>query len=442
MFKLKRDMSHKMKVCVVGLGYVGLTLSLTLADCGIQVYGVDTNKKTIQLLKQGRPTLSERDVGRLLNLHLGKNFHPMENIPDENLDYFIIGVGTPLDENKNPILEHVISSVTEVSSKLRKGQVIILRSTIPIGTTKEVVIPILEEKTNLKAGVDFDVVFAPERTAEGVAITELRSNPQIIGSLTKQGIDRAKKLFLKMTPTIIEVSNLETAEMIKLIDNSYRDVRFAYSNEIALICEMLKLDARECIEKANFKYQRNNIPTPSPGVGGPCLSKDPHILVYVAKKFGYEPKLILSGRLINEFIPSHLALKVANKIKSIKQRDAKIFVVGFAFKGHPETADIRESPTIILVKELKKQFQKIFGYDPIVPKEDIEKLGVTFSDLEGGFLNSDCVIIVNNHQSYQSLDIEKLLKTANKDCVFVDCWGLFDKLKNNPNIKYTGVGID
>jgi len=437
-------MKSRMKVCLVGLGYVGLTLALTLADCGIKVYGVDSNKKTIQRLKNNESTLSEKDVSMLLNLHLNKTFYPSESIPEEDFDYFIIGVGTPLNENKSPILDHIISSVDAIALKLKKDQTVILRSTVPVGTTKDVVIPILEKNTGLRAGYDFDVVFAPERTAEGVAISELRSNPQIIGSLRREGVEKAKKLFLKMTPSIVEVSNIETAEMIKLIDNSYRDVRFAYSNEIALICEMLKLDARECIEKANYKYGRNSIPTPSPGVGGPCLSKDPHILSHVAKKLGYETKMIAGGRIVNEFIPHHLALKVIKKINDVKNKESnvKIFVIGFAFKGHPETDDIRDSPSITIIKELKKHFQNIVGYDPVVSKEEIEKLGVVVSDLESGFSNADCIIIVNNHQSYQSINVEKLLQTSHKDCIFVDCWALFDNLKSNPNIRYTGVGIE
>jgi UDP-N-acetyl-D-mannosaminuronic acid dehydrogenase len=433
-----------MKVCLIGLGYVGLTLSLTLADCGVKIFGVDSNKNTIQQLKNNKSTLSEKDVSRLLDLHLNHNFYPSELIPDEDFDYFIIGVGTPLNENKLPIMDHIISATEGIAKKIKKGQTVILRSTVPVGTTRDIVIPILEKETNLKAGFDFDVVFAPERTVEGIAVSELSSNPQIIGSLRKEGIDKAKQLFLKMTPTIIEVSNIETAEMIKLIDNSYRDVCFAYSNEIALICEMLKIDARECIEKANYKYDRNNIPTPSPGVGGPCLSKDPHILSYVAKKLEYKTKMIDGGRIVNEFIPYHLGLKVIKKINAVKKENAeiKIFVIGFAFKGYPETDDIRDSPTLTIVKELKKQFKNIVGYDPIVSNNEIEKLGVSVTDLENGFLNADCVIIVNNHKSYQTMNIDNLLKTSKKNCIFVDCWALFDKLKSNPNIKYTGVGIE
>ena len=143
-------MKSRMKVCLVGLGYVGLTLALTLADCGIKVYGVDSNKKTIQRLKNNESTLSEKDVSKLLNLHLNKTFYPSESIPEEDFDYFIIGVGTPLNENKSPILDHIISSVDAIALKLKKDQTVILRSTVPVGTTKDVVIPILEKNTGFR----------------------------------------------------------------------------------------------------------------------------------------------------------------------------------------------------------------------------------------------------------------------------------------------------
>ena len=353
-------------------------------------------------------------------------------------------MGTPLDANHKPILEYIVSACNEISFKLKKGQTIILRSTVPVGTTRNIIIPILEKNSGLKAGSDFEVVFAPERTAEGIALSELLKNPQIIGSLTSKGIETATKLFSKMTKTILPVSNIETAEMMKLIDNSYRDVHFAYSNEIALICEMLKIDARECIEKANFEYPRNQIPMPSPGVGGPCLSKDPHILVHVANNFGYNPKLISHSRWINENVPSFLSSKIIKKLENLNKKieTTKIFIVGFAFKGNPETDDIRESSTLVLLNELKKKYSNIFGYDPVVSKKQIENLGISYMGFEDGFVNSDCIIFMNNNKSYSKYDIKQLMKKTNKPCVFVDTWSMFQELSNMEDIIYTGVGIE
>tara|TARA_B110000495_G_scaffold181932_1_gene177056 strand:- start:1796 stop:3097 length:1302 start_codon:yes stop_codon:yes gene_type:complete len=433
-----------MNVCVVGLGYVGLTLALTLADLGIKVSGIDTNKDTTKKLNQSIATISEKGLEELLKKNLNKNFQILENFENKEFEIFIICVGTPLNENKKPILEYIVSATNEIGTVLKKGQTIILRSTVPVGTTKNTIIPILENNSGLKAGKDFEVSFAPERTAEGVALSELRKNPQIIGSLTEKGFKKTEQLFLKMTKTILPVSNIETAEMMKLIDNSYRDVHFAYSNEIALICEMLKIDARECIEKANFEYPRNQIAMPSPGVGGPCLSKDPYILVNIANTFDYDPKLISHSRWVNENVPVFLSSKIIKKLEKLdkKSEKIKIFVIGFAFKGNPETDDIRESSTIVLVNELKKKFTNIQGYDPVVSKKQIEDLGVRYTEFEEGFIDSDCIIIMNNNKSYFSHNIENLMKKTNKPCIFVDTWSMFKEFMGKENIIYTSVGLE
>ena len=431
-----------MRICVVGQGYVGLTLSLVLADCGFKILGIDSDQKVISSLNNGKPTLSEKDVGTLLKKHLGKNYEVSEKIPDEVFDVFIISVGTPLNKENAPILDYVLESCNAIGPKLSENCLVILRSTVPVGVTRNEVIPKLESISGLKAGQDFGVVFAPERTAEGVAIAELRKNPQIIGGFTKKSVEKASDIFGKMTDTIIPVSSIESSEMIKLIDNTYRDVHFAYSNEIALICDMLKIDARECIEKANYNYSRNKIPIPSPGVGGPCLSKDPYILAHVGKQFGYEPKLVIHSRKVNEFVPSFLASKILSKLENIDKRknNPKIFVIGFAFKGHPETDDTRDSPTLILINQLKKEISQIYGYDPVVSEKEIERLGAIPTKIEEGFQNADCVVMMNNHKSFMDLDIKRFVKESSKPCVFVDCWSMFKKLANEEGIIYTTIG--
>jgi len=434
----------KLNVCVLGLGYVGLTLSLALADSGLKIYGVDSSEKVVSDLKRSKPTIREKNAGTFLKKHVGKNFFISKTIPDNTIDVFVLSVGTPLAENNAPILDYVMNSSQAVAKKLKKGQLVILRSTVPVGTTRNVVNPILEKISKLRAGTDFEIVFAPERTVEGVAIEEMRSLPQIIGGINEKAVLKGKKFFKKLTPTIVPVSSIEAAEMIKLIDNTYRDSRFAYANEIAMICEFLNIDAKECIKKANFKYARNNVPMPSPGVGGPCLSKDSHLLINTARQYNYVPNLIIHSRWINEFVPAHLASKITRKLKDARKniKNSKVFVMGFAFKGNPETADMRNSSTLILINELKKTQVKLYGYDPVVPKNDIEKLGVITTSVEEGFEKADCVVIMNNHKSYSSLPISQLVKKTSKPCVFVDCWSMFENISTEKDVIYTGVGID
>lgn len=432
-----------MNVCVLGQGYVGLTLSLVLAEKGHKVLGIDKSKSIISSLKKAKSPISEKSVDSLLKKHLGKNFVVSENIHDEH-DVFVTSVGTPLEQNKIPNMEHVKQACEEIGSYIKKGNLLVLRSTVPVGTTRNIAVPVIEKKSGLKAGEDFDVVFAGERTIEGNAIAELQTNPQIIGGISEKSTNAAKKLFETITKTIIPVSNIETAELTKLIDNTYRDVHFAYSNEIALICECLKIDAKECIEAANHDYPRNKIPVPSPGVGGPCLSKDPYIIAHSVKPFGFQPEVIMKSRWINEYIPIHLANKITKKLNDIKpnENETKIFVIGFAYKGNPETNDTRDSPTLTIVNELKKHKFNIFGFDPLLSADEISKFGVTPSSIENGFEKADCVVIVNNHKSYLEMNIDKLISKTTKPCLFVDCWNQFRSVESKEGIIYTGVGID
>ena len=432
-----------MNVCVIGLGYVGLTLSLAMADSGLKVYGVDTNQKIISSLNNKIPPFSENGLYDLLQKCVRKNFHVYSEIPDVDFDYYVLAVGTPINNDKSPTMDSIRNASKTVGKKLKKNQTVILRSTVPVGTTRNHVIPILEKESNLKSGVDFSLAFAPERTIEGNAISEIHTNPQIIGGVDVISIQKTTSLFHKITKTTVPVSSLEIAEMIKLIDNTYRDVHFAYSNEIALICETLKINVHECIEKANFQYTRNNIPIPSPGVGGPCLSKDTYILAFSTKSSNYTPELIMRGRWVNEFVPVYLASKILTKLDNLKKTNPKILVLGFAFKGFPETDDTRNSSTILFVNKLKQKFENIFGYDPVVSFENIKNLGIKpIIDLDNGFESADCIAIMNNHKSYSSLPIEELLEKTSNQCIFVDPWNLFPQLSKHEKIIYTGIGIE
>jgi len=439
-----------MVVAVIGLGFVGLTLSLALADKGVKVYGVETNPNTLKILSQGMPTFNEKGIEQYLQRNIGKNFQvfaKLDEFPSQP-DTYVICVATPIFQG-NPNMSQLKAATESVGKYFSGDELVIVRSTSPVGTTREFILPILDEeiqKRNIKKSIK--IVFAPERTAEGVALKELNELPQIVGGLDQECVIKAIDLFRKITPTVIEVSSLETAEMIKLIDNSFRDVRFAYANEISVLAEKLGVDANECITKANIHYQRNNIPLPSPGVGGPCLSKDSYLLAGNKKILESIPNyqsIVLTGRNVNETMPIILVEKIKKNISKIKKSSdtIKIFVMGFAFKGEPETSDIRDSPTLIVVKNLINDY-KVFGHDNLVSKEDIEITKVIPVNIEEGFKNADCVVIMNNHKNYKNLDIQKLFKSSSKPCIFVDCWRLFDKsmFENNPDIQYTGVGIE
>tara|TARA_Y100000590_G_C15390234_1_gene889771 strand:- start:180 stop:839 length:660 start_codon:yes stop_codon:yes gene_type:complete len=216
---------------------------------------------------------------------------------------------------------------------------------------------------------------------------------------------------------------------------------------MALICKDLGLDMVELVKSANAGYKRDRIPVPSPGVGGACLSKDSYILRYSTKNIEHKPNIVSLARDTNELIPHEImkSLKYELDITNKEIETSKFFIVGFAFKGDPETADLRGSTTIDFLNELRKTSGNknlVYGYDPIIASEDIEQLDIKFVDYEEGFKNADVVMFMNNHKSYSSLNIEEMLNRASPDCIFFDGWHLFEPslIKSTKQIKYHGVG--
>lgn len=442
-------MNTTKEIAIMGMGYVGLTLSVVLAKNGFKVFGIDIKKEIVENLKKGIPHFHEKRLKALLRQQqkLG-NIEIHEYLPNEEIDIYIICVGTPLKkESKTPNIDYIRNVVVNVANHMNQNSLIVLRSTVPVGTSRNVVIPLLEKYSGLQVGKDFSFAFAPERTIEGNAISELEINPQIIGGFNEKSASLASDLFRKLTPTVINISSLEAAEMIKILDNTYRDIRFAYANEIAMICEKLNLDATELINAANTHYPRNNIPVPSPGVGGACLSKDPYILIDFAKKVGYNAKSIKVSRKINEYIPVQIVKRIKTKLSEFNKdiKNVKIFIVGFAFKGDPETSDMRDSTTLWFLDELKKytNTNNIYGFDLVVDNKQLKHLGIKVCDtMEEGFSNADVILFLNNHRSYLDSDPFEICSKMNKPAIFYDAWRMFEKelFKNIKGVCYMGVG--
>ncbi len=432
------------KILVVGLGYVGLTLSLVLAESGFEVVGYDKNIKLLNTIKKKKAPFYEKGLERYLEENLFKNFN-VSSKPTIS-DVYVITVGTPLNfKNKKPDLTYLKKSILDICNLLKKEDLIILRSTVPVGCTRDFVVSMIEKKTKLKFGKDIFIAFCPERTIEGKAIEELKKLPQIVGSFCKKSSELAKRIFSEYNYTVVEVSNLESAELSKLIDNSYRDTVFAYSNQLAMLTEKLKLNLVEIIDKVNLGYIRNTIPKPSPGVGGPCLSKDSYILSESFIKNNINKNnLIYNSRISNESMIKEIYKSLRKYlIKLRKNKSSKIFITGFAFKGNPETSDIRNSTTISLLNMFKKdKFKNIWGHDFKVENKEIKKLGVKSCNLKNGFNNADVILIMNNNKKYEDLNILNLLKETKKPLLFYDSWQLFDPLeiKNHKGTTYASVG--
>ena len=428
------------EVCVLGLGYVGLTLAVTMADIGFKIVGVEALDDIVESLSKGVAHFFEPGLdSRLKRVIKSGNLVIKKKIPDHwNGSVYIITVGTPLDENKRVRLDMIKNVSSEVANHMKEDDLVIMRSTLRIGTTRNIVLPILKKECN-----KFDLAFCPERTLEGKALIELRQLPQIVGGMSEEVSVRVSQLFQLITPTVIRVSDVETAEMIKLIDNTQRDVSFAYANEVARACDAIGVSAIEVIRSGSLGYPRTNLPTPGP-VGGPCLEKDSYILSEGLSEFGIKLEISEAARMINERQRSESISFLKNIVKD-PLSNMVISLMGIAFKGQPETDDLRGTMAKPIFIELKKEFPNstFHCYDPIVSKTNILNFGLEpVTAIADAFTNADIVIILNNHKTFYDMDIETLSSTMKSNAVIYDFWNCFRsaELHLSGDVRYIALG--
>ena len=444
----QRVANHR-HIVVVGMGYVGFTLALVLADRSFRTTGFDISEEKINALKSGDSYIHERGLTELFERQLFRNFHPSLQLPDDG-DVFIVSVGTPVvmkdgDTKPTPDLTYLEAASRMIGRKLRRGNLVILRSTVPVGTTRNTVLRILEEESGLQGGTDFHLSFAPERTAEGKAIRELRELPQIIGGLNEESTEATAALFRDLTPTIIRVKSLEQAEIAKLLNNCFRDLIFSFANQMTTIANHFNVDIVETIKAANQGYPRDPIPLPSPGVGGACLTKDPYIFASVAEEIGIPLTLPDFGRQINENMLPFVANRVLEQLRKVGKTpaDCHIMVCGLAFKGEPETADLRNSTSVEIAQLLMPQVKGIYGHDPVGDIAEIKSLGIIPVDFEAGLKQADAVLFLNNHRSYEKTDLADMIGLLRSPAIIFDGWKLFDTddvLNSGPCI-YMGLSF-
>lgn len=427
---------------VYGLGFVGLTLAVALAGRGHHVTGIDSNRSLVKQLQDGKPHVFEPRLSEMLRLALKEGMLEIRNTPSGKFNRVaIIAVGTPVGSDGSVSLEALRLVCEVVSSRLKCGDLIMLRSTVPVGTTRKFVREILEIGSGLKAGKDFFLAFAPERTAEGQAMQELVSLPQIVGGLTPKCTEVAASFWQSLSTSIVRVESLEAAELVKLINNSFRDLSFAFSNGLALLADNYNLDASKIISSANEGYPRNPIPKPSPGVGGYCLTKDPFL--YASSDQADSHRLLsIHGREINSKAskyPVEVLSRFARR-RSLSLSELTVLIVGVAFKGWPETNDLRGSISVDVGADLLKMGCKVLSFDAVVDKNEIEKLGFKPVDLIEGASVCDAVLILNNHPDNIPDGILTALRDRNT--LLFDGWSQIDRyeVELQENIVYATMG--
>ena len=422
------------QIVIIGLGFVGLTLALAFADRHKLVLGIDIDKKYISELQSHKSRIYEPDLSTILKrtlntkLILRNELSTYSREQNQQPRNYIICVGTPLI-NGNLDMSQLEAAIKLVSADLQKGDTVIFRSTVPVGFTREAGRQI-QIQTNLQAGIDFALCYAPERTVEGNAIKECSTIPQIYSGLTENCSIKASQIFKHITDSQIKTESLEACELGKLMTNAFRDVTFGFANEMATIAKNFNLDINRLIENVNSGYARNQIAKPSPGVGGPCLSKDSYILAEVHKSSN---SILLAARNINEQLPIDLAKNLVEISKS--SAIINVLIVGIAFKGEPETNDTRNSTSLIIARKLAESGLSLRILDSIVSNSQIEEIGfVPYSKHDNW--HPSLVCILNNHKqnSFYFKSIIDLDDLRDPISLF-DPWYLCSNLYDDVRIK-------
>ncbi|NJE11144.1 nucleotide sugar dehydrogenase [Thermococcus sp. MAR1] len=390
-----------MRISVLGLGYIGLPTALLFASAGYNVVGVDVNDKKVKLLNDGKLPFQEPGLEELFE-KAKQNFKATTEV--EESDVFLIAVPTPLDEKtKAADLRYVRSASEMIVPHLRKENLVILESTVPPKTTERLLIPILE-KSGLKAGKDFHVVHCPERAIPGKTIHEMIYNDRIIGGITKESAELAKELYSSFVKGNIYITDATTAEFVKLIENTYRDVNIALVNELAQIAEEYGINIWEAIELAN-RHPRVNLHKPGPGVGGHCIAIDPWFLIQDSSN----GKMIALARHVNDTMPNYTLRRVREMLKGVDYPTITVF--GVAYKGNVD--DARETPALRFIRLAKNDGFKVKVYDPFVNEFEYPILG-----LEEAVRDSDCIVVITDHDVFRFLDPDDIGKLMRNRCVF------------------------
>ena len=386
------------KICVLGLGYIGLPTASTFATHGIKVVGVDTNPNIIETLKNGQLHLHEPGLRTLVQAALRSGNLTISQEP-EFADAFIIAVPTPFNDNKDADLGFVKAAAEMIASVLQKGNLVILESTSPPRTTIDIVAPILE-RSGLNAGGDFHLAYSPERVLPGQILRELIENARVIGGIDPLSSEAGCDLYGIFVRGDIILTDATSAEMVKLMENTYRDVNIAVANEFSRLAEHFGIDVWEAINIAN-RHPRVNILNPGPGVGGHCISVDPWFLASAAPDI---TPLIQTARGVNDSQPEF----VVARVKQILGEDLShktISVLGLTYK--PDVDDMRESPAIEVVHSLQQEKATVVAYEPF--KDKTINQDIQFAEsLDEALEDSDLLLLLVAHSTFKSLNPQEV----------------------------------
>ncbi len=382
-----------MKIGVVGLGYVGLPLAVAFAEAEHEVVGLDADGRKVDALNDGRSYIEDIPDATLAALS-GRLRATVDKADLSSCEAVVICVPTPLTGSREPDLTYLNESAAALASVLQTGQLVVLESTTYPGTTRERLLPILEE-SGLKAGRDFHLAFSPERIDPGRTDYTVRTTPKLVGGITPACTERARELYSLVCDEVVVLSGPEPAELAKLLENIFRSVNIALVNELAQLCDRLGIDVWEVVEAAAtkpFGFMRFD---PGPGMGGHCLPVDPFYLAFKAREHDFYPEFIELAGKVNRAQPGYCVDRIARALNEAERsvKGAKILILGVSYK--PGVGDIRESPALEIVGLLRELGAEVSYHDPFVP--ELGEFGLSSVELEAGLAEADIAAIVTAH---------------------------------------------
>lgn len=430
---IERIKGKTAKIGVIGLGYVGLPLSIAFVKAGFCVNGFDIDEKKVKSLLDGQSYITHINSEDIIELLETNRFSPTADFSKlEDTDCIIICVPTPLNKNREPDLTFVFETTKTIAKYLHKGQLIVLESTTYPGTTDEDMKAILEE-TGLSAGEDFFLAYSPEREDPNNKDFSIYNTPKVVGGYTKECLEAAKALYDTIVLRTVPVSSTKTAEATKLLENIYRAVNIALVNELKMLFDSMGIDIWEVVEAAKTKPFGFQAFYPGPGLGGHCIPIDPFYLTWKAREYDFETKFIELAGVVNTYMPYYVVQRTMEALndRGILLKNAKILILGLAYKK--DVGDVRESPSLKLIELLLARGAKVEYNDPYIPKTyktrqyDLKMYSVPLTKEE--LAGYDCVIIATNHSSYDFGFIEKNSK------LIIDTRNAMAKLKSDKVVK-------
>ena len=402
-------------LCVLGMGYIGLPTASTFATHGLKVVGVDVNQRVVSVLRNGQIHIQEPGLRTLVQAAFGSGNLRVSAEPEPS-DAFIIAVPTPILDDKRSDMHFVVSAAESIVPHLRRGNLVILESTSPPRTTLDLVAPILA-RSGLRAGPEFYLAYTPERVLPGQILRELIDNARVIGGIDRASAEAGRDLYATFVRGEIVLTDATTAEMVKLMENTYRDVNIAIANEFARLAERFGVDVWEAISLAN-RHPRVKILRPGPGVGGHCISVDPWFLVEAAPELS---PLVRQARLVNDGQPAHAARLVEAALNGLSGK--RIAALGLAYK--PDVDDLRESPAIEVARLLAQAGAQVRTYEPFAPETTAPGC-MAAPSLPDALRDAEAVVLLVGHRQFRQADPAEVAATMTGR-VAVDCCGAWDR---------------